>query len=252
VAKSNLPSELLKSILEDLMRRYPRGKSGKLRHYHYQTHIMDTWGNKERLIDPTIDSKHPKLPKQEAYFYLGHPLSELWGIPNSDYDIRDKLANFFPELTRIQRTTRSRRIQRRINKAHHLIRQEGAPGIYDVRENYGSDYRTYLYAGSTEEARQLAQMFLAPAMTPRTNEYGRTRDMGDMQVRFESFDGPESIGEWHAKSREAAASLVCDIQKKIDKFHEQIQNINAFQLSAEMVVANISAEVAQKSLENLK
>ena len=241
MAYHKLTSEQCRTILGDLMQRYPRGNNGKLRHYHYVTKKTNGWGDTERLVDPVLNNDHHKLPPQGGDSFLGHSVKDIWAIKSDEYSLRNRLKDMFPDLTQRQLTMRARRCNRRISAVHRCVRKNGRPGMYKVNEAYNSDFTTYVYASSLGEAEQLSEMFLQPA----------TLTGSRLNVRFEDFAGPEDIGAWHAKGRKEASGHVKSIQDRIDKMQAQIESVDAFQRSAEMVSANISAMAAEKSLKGM-
>jgi len=239
--KRRLTPEHRQAILGDLMQRYPRGNNGKLRHYHYETKRNNSWGDTHRLVDPVINMNHPKLPPQDDDTYLGWKISDIWLISGEEHNIRPELRTTFPDLTSRQLTMRARRVSRRIKAIRRDVEKNGRPGMYKAGESYGSDFQTYIYATSLGEADQLAEMFLSPAAKGKY-----------LTVRFIDYAGPEDIGTWHALGKELVMNTVNDLETRMQRMQEQINAIHAFQHSAEMVSANISAMAAEKNLRDME
>ena len=142
------------SLVEDLLRKHPRGPECKLTAEDY----LHCWSGHPRLSCDN-DSLSMSCGYDDLTLYR---FCTSLSIDGGEWDFKYKIREWYPGLGKNGVTRRSRRLAHRIERSYRRVMRAGRPGIYRVawegRNSYGTaGNKTFVYAENAEMAKMIAK-----------------------------------------------------------------------------------------------
>jgi len=219
------------AVIEDLLRKFPLGPTGKLTKYDYVTRERyDTITENYRLLTELgSEMDIPHAARKTVCGYDIHMIMEIaahveldnnGSIRTDEWDWRRTLRNLYPELSSKAITSRARRLARRIGQpAYTRWRSGDVAGVYKVQFEYGQDGAVYAYGETAQDAQIVATMMCQHA-------YAGT------DIRSTTLVNLRDVGSITKLNDKTATAIQDDINaklKKIQQLKEQIGTLETKQ-----------------------
>ena len=209
--------KLADQIVDDLLKKYPKGPKGLLRKDHYD--VAEEWHYQTRRY-----KKYVKLPEglwcaygnHESFGYGDELLSMVQHHINDAGGTRSYLRERDSCARAAALTRRSNRIDLRVGKASKRFLEEGGRGIYRVDTD--AHINLYVIANSDKSAQFLGKTMLA------TSGIIQKRHMYTRKVSVASI---ELLKTYTEKSYKKALYRVKSLQDDIEKKKVMIVSMNS-------------------------
>ncbi len=243
-------------VLKDLLRKHPRGASGKLGKSDYnwdrtpQTCRRDAaeregvgiWCGytEDQMVEIFIGSEAPLSHSQT----LRNAVEKEWyreQYPNKTEEEIDDCYYYVPDATM---TRRMYRIESRIRAVKRQISERGRPGIYRIDTGYRSSYSDvpfYVWANNTSEAKGQFNTLTKPLLVAADSKFSMD-DHINVRQNTEHFGlSPDSLLDYSQRTIDEMGKLENRLQTKIDELTAQLEGLQGIKdMVTSMAVQSIT------------
>lgn len=246
-------------VLKDLLRKHPRGASGKLgkRDYNWDRtpdkcykdsaarEGVGIWCGytEDQLVEIFIGSEAP-LSGTSA---LRDAIEKEWyreQYPNKTEEQIQECYYYVPDATM---TRRMYRIESRIRAVKREISERGRPGIYRIDTGYRSSYSDvpfYVWANSASEAKGQFETLTKPLLAAADPKFSM-EDHVNVRQNAEYFDLQQSaLIEYSQHTINEMGSLENRLQSKIAELTAQLEGLQGIkEMVTSMAVQSITSNI---------
>ena len=243
-------------VLKDLLRKHPRGASGKLGKADYnwdrtpQTCRRDAaeregvgiWCGytEDQMVEIFIGSEAPLSHSQT----LRNAVEKEWyreQYPSKTEEEIDDCYYYVPDATM---TRRMYRIESRIRAVKRQISERGRPGIYRIDTGYRSSYSDvpfYVWANNTSEAKGQFNTLTKPLLVAADSKFSMD-DHVNVRQGTEHFGlSPDSLLDYSQQTIDEMGKLENRLQTKIDELTAQLEGLQGIKdMVTSMAVQSIT------------
>lgn len=251
------PKVVAHLVLKDLLRKHPRGASGKLtsKDYEYGRNPYQCFRSaaeregvgvycgytEDQIFSLFIK---PGAPLSGGYSELNRALEFLWRkekYPNkSDEEIAD-MWTWVPESTI---TRRGNKIRDRISHVKGMIERRGRPGIYRINTGYRSsfsDVNFYVWAQSLKDAEGQFNLLTKPLVAAACPQFTMEDHVSTRQHEYDSK--PEDLLTHSQKTIDEMNALEVRLQNQMEDIKKKLEGLRGIkEMVTEMAVNSIMAD----------
>ena len=244
-------------VLADLLRKHPRGASGKLSKDDYG------WDRTPHMCRRDAASRegvgiwcgYTEDQMVELFIRSDAPLSNTYSLreaiekqwyreryPNkSEAEIQDCYC-YVPDATM---TRRMERIEGRIRSVRREISERGRPGIYKIDTGYRSSFTDvpfYVWANNTAEATGQFNTLTKPLLAAADSKFSMD-DHVSVRQNTEHYDlSPDNLLEYSQRTIDEMGKLENRLQTKINELTAQLEGLQGIKdMVTDMAVNSIMA-----------
>ena len=242
-------------VLADLLRKHPRGASGKLVKDDYnwdrtpQTCRRDSASREgvgiwcgyteDQIVELFISSE---APLSNSYT-LRSAVEKGWyreQYPNKTEEEIDDCYLYVPDATMTRRMTR---IESRIRAVKRDISERGRPGIYRIDTGYRSSYSDvpfYVWANNTAEAQGQFNTLTKPLLVAADSKFSMD-DHVSIRQNTEHYDlSQDKLLEYSQRTIDEMGKLENRLQTKINELTAQLEGLQGIKtMITDMAVSSI-------------
>ena len=208
-------------IVEDLLKKYPKGPKGRLCKDNYSIEENWAWRRRSYVKTVVINESTPEWrcheSKRQSFGYGDEILSMVLYHMNKTGGIRCYLRSIDKDCGEAAITRRYNRIDKRIGGAHkRFTGSDEGRGVYRVRTS--SEINVYVISNSLSTAKFLGQTMLASS--------GIGGDVDSYYVSKIAVASPEILKEYNEHSYKSTLRRVSQLSQQIERKKERIISLN--------------------------
>ena len=243
-------------VLKDLLRKHPRGASGKLGKDDYnwdrtpqscRRHSAEREGvgiwcgyTEDQIVALFIRAEAP-LGSAHA---LRSAVEKEWyreQYPNKTEEELQECYYYVPDATM---TRRMSRIECRIRAVKREISERGRPGIYRIDTGYRSSYSDvpfYVWANNTSEAKGQFNTLTKPLLAAADSKFSMD-DHVNVRQNTDHYDlSPDNLLEYSQQTIDEMGKLENRLQTKINELTAQLEGLQGIKdMVTSMAVQSIT------------
>ena len=252
------PKVVARLVLKDLLRKHPRGASGKLnsKDYEYGRNPYKCYrSSAEREgVGPYCGYTEDQIfnifihPEGclSGYSNLRRGIEHVWkeeNYPNKTDEELEKIYCWIPEATM---TRRENKIRDRISYVKGLIERRGRPGVYSVSTGYSSsfnDIKFFVWAKSLQDAEGQFNLLTKPLIAAADPRFS----MDDhVHTRQHAYDvEPEELLTHSQQTIDGMNALEERLVKQMEDIKQKLEGLRGIkEMVTEMAVNSIMNEGA--------
>ena len=251
------PEVVAHLVLKDLLRKHPRGATGKLSSKDYE------WGrNPYQCYRSSAEREgvgiycgytedqifnifiKPGAPLSGGYTTMNRAIEFLWKkdeYPNkTDEEIHDTYA-WVPEATV---TRRANKIRDRISHVKRIIERRGRPGIYSINTGYRStfsDVNFYVWAKSLQDAEGQFNLLTKPLVAAACPRFTMAESVNTRQHEYDAK--PEDLLTHSQRTINEMNDLETKLQNQMEDIKKKLEGLRGIkEMVTEMAVNSIMVE----------
>ena len=242
-------------VLKDLLRKHPRGASGKLGKSDYNWDRTPQTCRRDAAAREGVGIWCGYTEDQivELFIGPGAPLSHTQNLrtaierewyreqcPNKTEAELDDAYFYVPEATM---TRRHARIENRLRAVKREIKERGRPGIYRIDAGYRSSYSDvpfYVWAKSTADAKGQFETLTKPLLAAADPKF-TMEDHVSIRQNSEQFDlSQDALLEYSQRTINEMGNLENRLQAKIAELTAQLEGLQGIKgMVTDMAVSAI-------------
>jgi len=243
-------------VLKDLLRKHPRGASGKLGKNDYNwdrtphqcrrdaaaREGVGIWCGytEDQIVSIFISSDAPMLGSSA----LRGAIEREWyreQYPNKTEEEIQECYYWIPDATMTRRTSR---IESRLRAVKREIAERGRPGIYKIETGYRSSYSDvpfYVWANSTSEAKGQFETLTKPLLVAADPKFSM-EDHVSVRQGSDHYDlKQEALLEYSQRTINEMGNLENRLQTKIAELTAQLEGLQGIKdMITSMAVQSIT------------
>ncbi len=251
------PEVVAHLVLKDLLRKHPRGATGKLASKDYE------YGrNPEKCYRSSAEREgvgvycgytedqifnlfiKPGAPLAGGYSVLNRALEFLYRKdqhPNKSDDEINDMWTYIPEATI---TRRGNKIRERISYVKRIVERRGRPGVYRVNTGYRStfsDVNFYVWAKSLQDAEGQFNLLTKPLIAAACPRFTMEDHINASQQEYDSK--PEDLLTHSQKTIDEMNALEVKLQNDMENIKKKLEGLRGIkEMVTEMAVNSIMTE----------
>ena len=214
----NLSENNRDAIIDDLLRKRPRGQLAASMEYHER----HAWCSRTGRYRTVVQCGDPNWGYDSMTLYR----LQLIGLSDCRTYVRNRWGCPASTVTR-----RANRIWDRIQAGVGTVRREGAPGFWSVNRRY--DEVTRIWAHDKEEAERIASTFFAPILGALDTP---------LQITFAGVGYPTQMLQYDAARTQTVITKINRLKKEIVENEQKIVKLSQ---NSEMISAMLNTIVAE-------
>lgn len=248
------PMVVARLVLKDLLRKHPRGASGKLssKDYEYGRNPTKCYRSSAEREGVGIYCGYtedqifnifikPGSPLNGNYSKINSAIEFLWRkdqYPNlSDAEIEDRY-DWVPDSTV---TRRANKVRDRISAIRRIIEKRGRPGIYRVNTGYRStfsDVNFYVWAKSMQDAEGQFNLLTKPLLAAADPRFTMEDHVSTSQHEYDTK--PEELLTHSQKTIDEMNSLEASLQNQMNDLKTKLEGLRGIkEMVTQMAVQSI-------------
>ncbi len=233
------PKVVARLVLKDLLRKHPRGATGKLssKDYEYGRNPYKCYRSSAEREGVGIYCGYtedqifnifikPGAPLSGGYSPINQALEFLWKKDEypklTDAEIEDRYE-WIPESTI---TRRGNKIRDRIDAVKRIIENRGRPGVYRVNTGYRStfsDVNFYVWAKNLKDAEGQFNLLTKPLLAAADPRFTMEDHVCTTQHEYDSK--PDALLTHSQKTIDEMNDLEVRLQKQMDDIKKKLEGL---------------------------
>ncbi len=240
----NVDVALKRKIVDDLTKKFPAGRSGRLRKTDYEVAREYSYHHEAYR---NLVSLREHLNVEGVYY--GWEAELIWNLQLHDYhDIRCYIRSneYSPNsvLSSHAVSRRANRLHIRTQDALRILRREGRPGIYRVGYGYGGKGKAYVHADDVESAKIYTNTMLGSVLRkPDATSY-------DAKAELIEIGSVTNLTKYNDKTAvyltENATANLAEAERRLEEAKDEL----AAAQNAAMIIQSLSGMQIAAALED--